>query len=144
MKDINKFQDDWFIAKKTQNKRVADTLGFLYSAMTNKRIELGHALTTDEMLAVVKKQVKQINETLEYAIKGDRIETAEQCRDEIAILTAYLPEEMSYDEIKRKVSELIESNMNKGQAMKIAMGALRSVAEGKDIAKAVSEVLSGV
>ena len=28
MKDINKFQDDWFLAKKSQNKRVADTLGF--------------------------------------------------------------------------------------------------------------------
>ena len=33
MKDINKFQDDWFLAKKSQNKRVADTLGFLYAAM---------------------------------------------------------------------------------------------------------------
>ena len=144
MKDINKFQDDWFLAKKSKNKRVADTLGFLYAAMQNKRIELGRMLTTDEMISVVKKQIKQINETLEFAIKGDRVETAEKCRDELAILSDYLPEELSYDDIKARVSVLVDSSMNKGQAMKIAMGALRSMADGKLIAKAVSEVLAGV
>ena len=144
MKDINKFQDDWFLAKKTQNKRVADTLGFLYAAMQNKRIELGRMMTTDEMISVVKKQIKQINETLEFAIKGDRVETAEKCRDELAILSDYLPEELSYDDIKARVSVLVDSSMNKGQAMKAAMGALRSMADGKLIAKAVSEVLAGV
>lgn len=144
MKDINKFQDDWFLAKKAQNRRVADTLGFLYAAMQNKRIELGRMLTTDEMIAVVKKQIKQINETLEFAIKGNRDETAEKCRDELAILSDYLPEELSYDDIKARVSVLVDSNMNKGQAMKTAMGTLRSMADGKLIAKAVSEVLAGV
>ena len=144
MKDINKFQDDWFLAKKSQNKRVADTLGFLYAAMQNKRIELGRMLTTDEMISVVKKQIKQINETLEFAIKGDRVETAEKCHDELAILSDYLPEELSYDDIKARVSVLVDSSMNKGQAMKAAMGALRSTADGKLIAKAVSEVLAGV
>lgn len=144
MKDINKFQDDWFLAKKSKNKRVADTLGFLYAAMQNKRIELGRMLTTDEMIAVVKKQIKQINETLEFAIKGNRDETAEKCRDELAILSDYLPEELSYDDIKSRVSVLVDSSMNKGQAMKTAMGALRSMADGKLIAKAVSEVLAGV
>ena len=144
MKDINKFQDDWFFAKKSQNKRVADTLGFLYAAMQNKRIELGRMLTTDEMISVVKKQIKQINETLEFAIKGDRAETAEKCRDELAILSDYLPEELSYDDIKARVSVLVDSSMTTGQAMSIAMGALRSTADGKLIAKAVSEVLAGV
>ena len=144
MKDINKFQDDWFLAKKSKNKRVADTLGFLYAAMQNKRIELGRMLTTDEMISVVKKQIKQINETLEFAIKGDRVETAEKCRDELAILSDYLPEELSYDDIKARVSVLVDSSMNKGQAMKVSMGALRSMADGKLIAKAVSEVLAGV
>lgn len=144
MKDINRFQDDWFLAKKSQNKRVADTLGFLYATMQNKRIELGRMLTTDEMISVVKKQIKQINETLEFAIKGDRVETAEKCRDELAILSDYLPEELSYDDIKARVSMLVDSSMNKGQAMKAAMGVLRSVADGKLIAKAVSEVLAGV
>ena len=144
MKDINKFQDDWFLAKKSQNKLVADTLGFLYAAMQNKRIELGRMLTTDEMISVVKKQIKQINETLEFAIKGDRVETAEKCRDELAILSDYLPEELSYDDIMARVSVLVDSSMNKGQAMKIAMGDLRSMADGKLIAKAVSEVLAGV
>lgn len=144
MKDINKFQDDWFLAKKAQNRCVADTLGFLYAAMQNKRIELGRMLTTDEMITVVKKQIKQINETLEFAIKGNRDETAEKCRDELAILSDYLPEELSYDDIKARVSVLVDSSMNKGQAMKTAMGALRSMADGKLIAKAVSEVLAGV
>ena len=144
MKDINKFQDDWFLAKKSQNKRVADTLGFLYADMQNKRIELDRMLTTDEMVSVVKKQIKQINETLEFAIKGDRVETAEKCRDELAILSDYLPEELSYDDIKARVSVLVDSSMNKGQAIKIAMGALRSMADGKLIAKAVSDVLAGV
>ena len=144
MKDINKFQDDWFLAKKSKNKRVADTLGFLYAAMQNKRIELGRMLTTDEMISVVKKQIKQINETLEFAIKGDRAEMAEKCRDELAILSDYLPEELSYDDIKARVSVLVDSSMNKGQAMKVSMGALRSMADGKLIAKAVSEVLAGV
>ena len=112
--------------------------------MQNKRIELGRMLTTDEMISVVKKQIKQINETLEFAIKGDRAEMAEKCRDELAILSDYLPEELSYDDIKARVSVLVDSSMNKGQAMKIAMGALRSMADGKLIAKAVSEVLAGV
>ena len=62
----------------------------------------------------------------------------------MAILSDYLPEELSYDDIMARVSVLVDSSMNKGQAMKIAMGALRSMADGKLIAKAVSEVLAGV
>ena len=55
-----------------------------------------------------------------------------------------IDENTSYDDIKARVSVLVDSSMNKGQAMKIAMGALRSMADGKLIAKAVSEVLAGV
>lgn len=143
MKDINNLYNDWIAAKKSMNKDLAETLGFLYSAIENKRIELRRDLNTDEKISVVKKQAKQINETLRFALDGGRNEIADKCKNDITILSQYLPSEMSYEDVKKKVMELVSPGMNMGQAMKIAMPALRSVADSKNISKAVYEVING-
>lgn len=142
MKDINNLYNDWIAAKKSMNKDLAETLGFLYSAMENKRIELRRDLNTDEKISVVKKQAKQINETLRFALDGGRNEIADKCKNDIIILSQYLPSEMSYEDVKKKVMELVSPGMNMGQAMKIAMPALRSVADSRNISKAVCEVIN--
>lgn len=142
MKDINNLYNDWIAAKKSMNKDLAETLGFLYSAIDNKRIELRRDLNTDEKISVVKKQTKQINETLRFALDGGRNEIADKCKNDITILSQYLPSEMSYEDVKKKVMELVSPGMNMGQAMKITMPALRSVADSKNISKAVYEVIN--
>lgn len=143
MKDINNLYNDWIAAKKSMDKNSSEALGFLYSAMENKRIELRRDLNADEKISVVKKQIKQISETLVFALDGGRDKIADKCKSDIAILSQYIPPEMPYDEIKRRVHEIVSPGMNMGQAMKIAMPALRSVADSKNISKAVYEVING-
>lgn len=142
MKDINKLYDDLVEARKSQNRIAVDVLSLLHSAIVNKRIEVGHALDSNEKISVAKKQIKIVKEAMEFAINSGRNEIVEKCKNELDILNSYVPTEMSYDDVKNKVREIVSPGMDKGQAMKVAMNALRSVADGKNISKAVDEVIN--
>src|SRR5436309_15089003 len=88
-------------AMKGGDKRRVSTLRLINSALKNADIEArGHGkdpLSDDELLGLLQKMIKQRQESVELYDKGGRPELAQQERDEIAIIAAYLPEQMSDD-----------------------------------------------
>jgi len=139
-------------AMKAKDERRISTLRLVNSTFKNADIEArGQGkgpLGDDELLGLLQKMVKQRNESIELYEKGGRAELAQQEREEIAIIAAYLPKPMSEDEVKAAIAEAIQDTGAVGMKdMGKVIAALRSKHAGKmDFAKAsalVKTALSG-
>ena len=103
-------------------------------------------LTDDEVLAVLMKEVKMRQDSVEEFQKAGRDELVAQAKEEIAILKKYLPEALSDDELKAIVAEVIAavgatSPKDMGKVMGVASKKLAGLAEGRAISAKVKELL---
>ena len=129
-------------AMKAGDARRVSTLRLVNAAFKNADIEArGQGkgpLGEDEMLALLQKMIKQRQEAVELYDKGGRAELAQQERDEIAIISGYLPKQMSEDEVKAAISAAISETGAAGMKdMGKVIAALKGKFAGKmDFAKA--------
>ncbi len=133
-------------AMKSRDQVRLDTLRSALSAFTYRRVEAGHDLAEDEMLAVVAKQVKQRNDSIAEYGKAGRTELVEKETRERDILAKYLPAQKSADEVRAIVREIIAGlpaeGRNQGAVMKVVMPALKGQADGNVVRTVVTEELS--
>jgi hypothetical protein len=98
-------------AMKAKDERKLSTLRMVNSTLKNADIEArGQGkppLSDDDVLGVLQKMIKQRQESVELYDKGGRPELADQERAEIAVITAYLPKQMSEDEVKAAIAATI-------------------------------------
>jgi uncharacterized protein YqeY len=127
-----------------------NALRMLKSAMKNAAIEKGGAETTlddSEATAVIRKQIKQRQDSVEGFEKGGRSELAASERAEIEILSTYLPRALSPDEVMALAREAIAevgatSKQQMGAVMKIATAKAAGRTDGKTLSVAVQKLLS--
>lgn len=144
---IDQIKDDVKQAMKERNEQSLSTLRMLQSALKNKAIELKRDLEEEEVVGVVKSQVKQLKDSLESFTKGAREDLAAKAREEIELLAKYLPEQMDFEEVKKIVKETVaevgaQGKQDMGKVMGAIMGKLKGKADGGDVKKAVEEELS--
>ena len=96
-------------AMKSGDRTRLDTMRLLAAAVKNREVEVGHDLSEEEFLEVVTREAKRRREAIEAYEKGDRPELAEKERAEAAILEAYLPEQLSEEEVGALIEEAIEA-----------------------------------
>jgi len=139
-------------AMKARDERRVSTLRLVNSTLKNADIEARgqgkEPLGGDGVLSVLQKMIKQRNESAELYDKGGRAELAQQEREEIAIISGYLPKQMSEDEVKAAIAEAVKDTGAAGMKdMGKVIGALKGKYAGKmDFAKAsalVKAALSG-
>ncbi len=139
-------------AMKARDERRVSTLRLVNAAIKNADIDISRQgkgdLTDDELLALMQKMIKQRQESVEIYDKAGRGELADKEREEIAIIEAYLPKQMSEDEIGSLVATLVkETGASAVKDMGRVMAALKERYAGKlDFAKAsaaVKKLLSG-
>ena len=137
--DINKALT---AAMKGGDKLRVSTLRLINSALKNADIEArGHGkgpLGDDELLGLLQKMIKQRQESIELYEKGGRAELAAQEREEIGIIAAYLPQQMSDAEMRAAVEAAVtETGAGAMKDMGKVMAALKARHAGKmDFAKA--------
>ena len=102
-----KINEDLKNAMKEKDTFKLSVLIMLKSALQLEQIAKKHELDDNEIAAVLKKQVKLRKDSLEEYKKYDKTELVESLEKEIAVLDAYLPEEMSEEEITNIVDEAI-------------------------------------
>ncbi len=102
-----KINEDLKNAMKEKDTFKLSVLRMLKSALQLEQIAKKHELDDNEIATVLKKQVKLRKDSLEEYKKYDKTELVESLEKEIAILDAYLPEEMSEEEITNIVDEAI-------------------------------------
>jgi uncharacterized protein YqeY len=128
-------------AMKAHDQRRVSTLRMVNSTLKNADIEArGQGkgpLGDDELLSVLQKMIKQRHESIELYEKGGRAELAQQEREEIAIITSYLPQQMAEDEVKAAIGAAIRETGAAGMKdMGKVIGVLKAKFAGKmDFAK---------
>jgi hypothetical protein len=144
----DKIKKDVIVALKNKDEARVTTLRMLQAAIQQKFIEnKKEELKEEDVLQVLKKQVKQIQDSIEAFAKGNRNDLVEKERISLDILKDYLPPQANPEEIKQIILKVVEEINPQGPAdfgkvMKEAMSALKGKADGKDVSAAVKEVLS--
>jgi uncharacterized protein YqeY len=125
-------------------------LRMLKAALKNAAIEKGGAdaqLNDAESVHVIRKQVKQRQDSIESFEKGGRAELAAKEKEELSILQSYLPQALSAEELSRMVRETIAevgatSKAQMGAVMKALQAKVAGRADGKALSAEVQKQLS--
>jgi hypothetical protein len=144
-----KIQADLKEAMKAGDTAKRDALRMLDSMIKNTEIEKmkkESGLTDEEIQEVIARAVKQRKDSVAQFEAGGRAELAEKEKAEIEILMAYMPEQMSEEEVRAVIQETISqtgasSKADMGKVMGQAMGKLKGKADGNVVKKIVEELL---
>ena len=133
-------------AMQAQEKERLSTLRMLQSALKNEQIHVGHELSDEEALSVIRKAVKQRQDSIEQYTSGNRSELAEKERSEMKQLQAYLPPELTDAELETGLREVIASTgalskKDMGRVMKEATTRFKGRVDGRKIQEVVSRLL---
>lgn len=142
LQQITTARDD---AMKNRDTAVRDTLRVLCSGLKNKQIETGKELSDEEVLAVIKTQVKQLSDAMKEFTDAGRTDLAEANKSEIDILSAYLPAQMDDAALEAVVKEVVAAagdGANFGQVMGMAMGKVKGQADGGRVKDMVQKIMA--
>lgn len=139
-------QEDTKTAMKERDRDRVGTLRMLGAALKNQRIEAGHELGEDEEQAVLRRQVKQREESAEAFAEAGRQEDAERESAEAEMIRHYLPAPLSAEELEGIVNRAVEETGAEGMKdMGKAMGRATAIAggraEGRELAALVRQRL---
>lgn len=99
-------------------------------------------LDDDGIIEIISKQLKQRKDSLEEFVKAQRDDLIEQAKTEIAILESYLPEQLTYEEVKEIVAEAINRlGVTELKQMKLIMADVLPKVKGRADGKAVNEAV---
>jgi uncharacterized protein YqeY len=137
-------------AMRAKDATKLGVLRMLKSALKYSAIEKSGAeaqLDDAEAVQVIRKQVKQRQDSIEQFEKGGRPELAAKEKEELAILNAYLPQGLNAEELATLVGETIKeigatSKAQMGAVMKALQGKLAGRADGKTLSQEVQRQLS--
>lgn len=126
---------------KAQDKFKVSVLRMLKSALQLESINKKGDLTDDEVISVIKKQVKMRNDSIVEFQKFNKVEEVENLEKEIEILKEYLPESLSEEEIDKAIQEAFDKvNPTSMKDMGLIMKELQSIAARADMSEVSSKV----
>lgn len=147
MSKIDEVRAEMVAAMKNKDKERKDSLSMLLSALKNKAIDKRADLTEAEEFEVIGREIKQTKETLETA-PADRTDIREQCEKRLAVYQEFAPAQMSEEEIRNTIQEVISalgienpSGKDKGKIMKELMPRVKGRADGGLVNKLVGAIL---
>ncbi|POZ88807.1 GatB/YqeY domain-containing protein [Petrotoga sibirica] len=138
--DLKKFM-------KEKNTLALNAVRSIISEIKNKEVEKGAELTEEEIVQVIKKQIKMRKDSIEQFERADRNDLAEKEKKEVEILQEYLPEQLSDEELKKIIEETISevnatSKKDFGKVMKLVIQKVQGRADGKKISEILSTLLN--
>jgi uncharacterized protein YqeY len=140
---------DMTAAMKAKDAGRTSTLRMLKAAIVNRQIEKGGELDDEELMKLLRTQVKQRRDSVEQYEKGGRQDLVDKEIAEIAVIEGYLPQAASPEEIDKAVAAAIAetgatSMKEMGAVMKAVMPRLAGKnADGRAVSEAVKTRLSG-
>jgi uncharacterized protein YqeY len=142
-----KLTDDLKQAMKAGDTVKRSVIRLVMAAIKNAEIAKQKALEDADILGVIAKEIRQRKESIEAFKEGNRPELAANEEAEMAILEAYMPAQMSRDDIVAEARKIIEevgaeSIRDKGKVMPQLIAKLKGKADGREINEVVTELLS--
>ena len=141
---------DYKEAMKNADTTRKNTVNMVRAAIKQHEVDQRVELTDDaDIVKIIKKQVKMRTDALGDFAKAGRDDMVDAYKKEIEILQAYLPEEMSAEQIAEKVREvaakmgITDGMKNMGALMKGVMAEVKDAADGSAVNKVVKDFLNG-
>ncbi len=140
---------DLTASMKAQDAARTSTLRMVKAGMVNREIEKGGELDDEEMVKLLRSMVKQRKDSIEQYEKGGRQDLVDKEKAEIKVISAYLPQAASAEEIEQAVVEAISetgatSMKDMGKVMKAAQARLAGKnADGRTVSETVKSKLGG-
>ena len=104
---FDKIKSDLLESMKSGDKFKLGVLRMLKSALQMEQISLNHELNDDEVLTVIRREVKKRNSSIIEYEKFNKLDTVEDLKHEINILEEYLPAMLSNEKIEKIIDETI-------------------------------------
>ena len=144
---LARIEADLKTAMKAGEKRRVSTLRLLLSALKNERIQVQRDLTDEEVEAAIRRAVKQRREAIEQYERGGRRDLVDAETEELGVLQAYLPQELSEKDVEQAVRSVIaekglSSVRDVGLVMKELMAHYRGRVDGKRAQEIARRLLS--
>lgn len=141
-------ENDLKAAQKQKEVLSVSVLRLALAAIHNQEIEKKEKLTDEEVVKVLRNEVKQRKESIEAFRKGKREELVSKEEEELKILSKYLPQELSVEELEKITSEVISSPgacplSDFGKVMGQVMERVKGRGDGAVVAKVVKDRLAG-
>ncbi|UOF88922.1 GatB/YqeY domain-containing protein [Fodinisporobacter ferrooxydans] len=138
--------EDMKQAMKAKDKVRLSVIRMVRTAVKNAEIDQKQELSDDEVLAVISKELKQRRDSLQAFESAGRQDLVEEAKAEIEILVEYLPTQLSEEEVKSIVQEVIRevgaaSKADTGKVMSVLMPKVRGRADGKLVNQIVQQLL---
>lgn len=146
----DQIQNDLKTALLGGDRFSSDVLRGLKAAILNEEVALGRrdeGLSDEEIEKIIAREVKKRNESAALYDQNDRSELADNERKEIEVISRYLPEQLSEDELRSIIAaKIAELGVSGPQAMGQVIGAVKqqvgSKADGATLARIVKESLN--
>ncbi|GAW93444.1 GatB/YqeY domain-containing protein [Calderihabitans maritimus] len=131
---------------REQGKLKLSVIRMALASIKNKEIELGTTLDDTGIQEVLAKEVKQRRDALGEYERAGRQDVVDKLNQEMEILQQYLPRQLSEDEVREILREIIEelgvqNQKDLGKVMKVAMSKLKGKADGRMVNQIAREML---
>lgn len=143
-----KILNDYKEAMKSRDSLKSSVLSFLRAEFMNASVaKKKKSLDDADAITVIKKQIKQHQDSVEQFKNGNRLDLAEKEEKELQVLKVYLPAELSVEELKKIIEEVMASTgassiKDMGRTMKEVTAKISGRADGKLVSDLVRERLS--
>lgn len=144
---LEKIKNDLNQALKDKDEIKVSVLRMLVSEIHNKQISnKSDEISDDEIIKVIRQQVKKIKESIEAYKQGKRDDLVKKESQELDILNKYLPQEMSPDELEKVIKEIIDGvkpqgPQDFGKVMSEAMKRLSGRVDGSKVSELVKKLI---
>ncbi len=143
----NRLSEDLKTAMKAKEKIKVETIRMVRAQLKDFQIAKRDELTEEDEISVLINAAKKRKEALELYEKSDRQDLIEQEKQELEIISAYLPAQLSKEEVEKVVLKVMEeveasSPQDLGKVMGATMKDLKGKADGKMVQEIVREKLS--
>ena len=147
MSMIDAVRAEMVTAMKNKEKERKESLSMLLSALKNKAIDKRADLTEEEEYAVVKKEMKQTQETMDLA-PADRADIKEEAAARMAVYREFAPADMNVEQITQVIQGVLAelgietpTAADKGRIMKLLMPKVKGKADGKLVNETLSAMM---
>ena len=143
---VEKLDKDMIEAMKNHEKERLAVIRAVKAGLKQEAIDHKREINDDLLIEVVNRQIKMRKESIVEFEKGNRQDLIDQTQAEIDVLMAYLPEQLSKEEVLKIIDEIFdevkpESQKDMGKVMKEAQAKLKGKADMKEVSTIIREKL---
>ena len=146
---VEKLEKDMITAMKEKDKDTLTVIRMIKASLKQEQIDHKKEINDDLLIDVVNKQIKMRRDALVDFEKGNRQDLIEKTNSEINVLMAYLPEQLSKEEVEKIIDEIFEevkpeSQKDMGKIMGPAQAKLKGKTDMKEVSNIIREKLQAL